>query len=266
RVGERTGATPEAFRRLGEHYRRRLESTRRLRSLVAWPLIQLGIAAVVVGVLIAIGGVLTGLRGEPLDLLGFGLVGAGGLVAYTMLVGGTVAAAVLAWLWLRRTPEVAARVAAALSGVPVVGRCVELITLARIAWALRLLLNVDLDLRRVAPLAMRVSGNARYARLGEPIAAAIERGEPLSAAIEQTHTFPRDFIDTLRVAEETGRLSESMAALSTRYEQDAQRATQTLCGVAAGAIWLGVAGLIVWLIFRVAGFYTGVIYDAIDGL
>ena len=266
RVGELTGSTPEVFRRLAKHYERRVARTRDFRSAIAWPIVQLVIALVVVGAMIAIGGMIDDRRGEGVDFLGFGLVGSAGLVVYLNLLIGVALLLGVGGLALRRRPSLAAAVREQASRLPVVGGCLQQIALARIAWALHLTMNVEMDLRRLAPLALRASDNNRYTRHGDAVAASINRGEPLSVAFALTGVFPRDFLDALEVAEESGRIAETMDRLSRAYEERAEHAVATLARVAAFLIWAAVATLIILLVFRVFGFYTGAINDALEGI
>ena len=52
----------------------------------------------------------------------------------------------------------------ALIQLPAVGMRSQRIALARVAWALHLTLNVDMDLRRIVPLVLRTTGNDYYIR------------------------------------------------------------------------------------------------------
>ena len=76
------------------------------------------------------------------------------------------------------------------------------------------------------------------------------------------HSRP-DFIDALTVAEESGRIVESMERLSNRYEEEAEAAMRTLASVFGFLIGAVVMALIVLLIFRLFGFYLGTINDAL---
>ncbi|TWU00227.1 Type II secretion system protein F [Botrimarina colliarenosi] len=266
RVGEQTGSAPEVFRRLSQHYQSQVDRARTFRSEIAWPLVQLGMALAIVGLLIAIGGFLKDGRGRPLDMLGFGLVGAQGLVIYANLLVGIALTAGLAWMALRRRPDWAAAVRARVSTLPVIGPALQKIALARIAWALRLTMNVEMDLRRVAPIVLRASDNARYSQHDAAVAAAVGRGEPLSQGFAATGVFPREFLDHLEVAEETGTIVESMDRLSRRYDEEAEHAVGVLTRIAAFLVWAAIAAVIIALVFRVFGFYTGVLKDALNGL
>lgn len=266
RVGEQTGSSVEVFRRLAKHYQNQVARARDFRAAIAWPALQLLAALAVVAVLIGIGGILENGRGEPIDMLGLGLVGSRGLMIYlNVLMGGALLLG-LAWTVVRRRPEWGSWLRGFASRLPGVGSVVQKISLARIAWALRLMLNVEMDLRRVGPIALRASDNAFFARHGEAVAGSISRGLPLSESFGQTRVFPREFLDTLDVAEQAGTIVESMDRLTRQYEEEAETAIGTLSLVLATVVWASVAGLVILLIFRVFGFYTGVLNDALEGL
>lgn len=266
RVGEHTGSLPETLRQLGRHYEHQVALARQFRSLIAWPLLQFVAALFVVGILIAIGGVLEGMKGEKIDFLGLGLVGSEGLTAYVGFVMGSTLVLGLAWLALIRRPDWSMAAVEQATRLPVIGNCLEKIALARIAWALRLTLNVEIDLRRAIPLVLIASGNRRYSRQTRSVLSTVESGLPLSDAFEKTGVFPRIFVDEVRISEESGRIVESMDRLSKVYQLEAESAAKKLAGVAAGIVWLSVASLVILLIFRVFSFYTGVLNEALEGL
>lgn len=266
RVGEQTGTAPDVFKRLAQHYQRQVSRAREFGAAILWPVTQLVLALAIVGVLIAIGGVLKDGRGRPLDMVGLGMTGTSGLVVYVNLLIGTGLVVGLSWLAVRRRPQWGAKVRGWASTIPVVGDALQKIALARIAWALRLTMNVAMDLRKVAPVVLRASDNERYSRHAGAVAAAVGRGEPLSQGFAATGVFPRQFLDHLEVAEESGTIVESMDRLSKRYDEEAEHAVATLTKIAAFLVWAAIAALVIVLIFRVFGVYTGMINDALKDI
>ena len=265
RVAEATGSAPKIYRQLAQHYEHRARVQRGLLAGIAWPAIQLAIALLVVGILIYVSGVVGGPRGG-VDLLGFGLTGAAGLATYVNVLLAIAIAALIAFAIVRRRPDLQAAMFERLAALPVVGPSLDKVALAQIAWRLHLTMNVDLDLRRVAALALDASGSRKFSRHRAAVADAVGAGRPLSEAFAQTGAFPQPFVDALHVAEESGRISESMEKLSAQYEEEADRAIATLATIVGAAVWLLVAALVIALIFRIFGFYVGAINDAAQGL
>lgn len=264
-VGEQTGTLGRVMRRLEAHYRRQVQAQRLFLGAIAWPLFELAAAILIVGILIWVLGVIAQRNnGQPIDILGFGLVGTRGLVIYinfVIAVGLCIAGLVIAIragaLWTRPLQRAVMR-------LPVIGNALERISLARLAWALHLMLNVEMDLRRLVPLALRTTGNDYYVQHTNNIVADITRGDPLHLAFARTRAFPAEFIDALTVAEESGRIVESMERLSNRYEEEAELAIRTLAVAFGWLIGFCVMALIVLLIFRLASFYIGAINNAVN--
>ncbi|MEM7607168.1 MAG: type II secretion system F family protein, partial [Myxococcota bacterium] len=143
---------------------------------------------------------------------------------------------------------------AALGRLPVLGGALEKLALERFAWSLGMLLDTELDLRRVAPLALAATGSQRYTRHAEGVVGTLREGEPLSVALQQTGEFPDDLLQTLFVGEQSGRTVETLDRLGKRYEEEADAAIGVLANVFAAVVWLAVAGVLLLLIFRVFGF------------
>src|SRR5690349_11974886 len=151
-VGEQTGTLGRVLRRLESHYRHQVQAQRLFLGAIIWPMLELGFAIVVVGLLIWVLGIVAQRNnGTPIDILGFGLIGTRGLIIYMLFIA-TVAACIAGcviaikrgMLWTRPLQH-------ALIRIPVIGRALERIALARLAWALHLMLNVEMDLRRMVP-------------------------------------------------------------------------------------------------------------------
>ena len=263
-VGEQTGKLSQVLRRLEAHYRHQVQAQRVFLGAIAWPMIELCFAIVVVGILIWVLGIVAkNNHGTPIDILGFGLIGNLGLFIYICLVAavglgiaGVIVAIQRGKLWTRPLQH-------ALLRLPAIGNALQRIALARLAWALHLMFNVDMDLRRVIPLALKTTGNDYYSQHATQIVTDIARGDPMHVAFSHTHAFPSEFVDALGVAEESGRLVESMERLSDRYEEEAEAAVRTLAVAFGFLVGLVVMGIIVFLIFRLAGFYIGTINDAV---
>jgi type IV pilus assembly protein PilC len=263
-VGEHTGTLGRVFRRLEVHYRRQVQAQRLFLGAIAWPMFELVFSILVIGALIWIMGIIAQRNnGKPIDILGFGLVGTRGLIIYinfvvavALCIGGVVIAIKRGMLWTRPLQR-------ALMRLPVIGNALQRIALARLAWALHLTLNVEMDMRRIIPLALRTTGTDYYMRYTDEIVNDVVHGDPLHVAFSRTGAFPGEFVDALGVAEESGRIVESMERLSNRYEEEAELAIRTLSVAFGWFVGLCVMALIVLLIFRLAGFYLGTINDAL---
>jgi len=262
-VGERTGHLSEVLARLADHYDNQLKLRRMFLAAITWPLAELGIAVVVVGLLIWIVGIIGQASGTQIDPLGLGLTGHQGLLIYLAFVGG---AGLLLWgvIWAIRRGVVWTRpIQRAVLRLPVLGEALTILALARLAWSLHLTLNTEIDVRRALALSLQSTHSARFADKIDPIDAAIDGGESITEALTAAGVFPADFLAAVGVGEQTGKLAESMGLLSRQYQDRARAALATLTTLAGFAVWAVIAAVIIAVIFRLALFYIGTIRSAI---
>jgi type II secretory pathway component PulF len=262
-VGEQTGKSAEVFRQLADHYDHQLVLRRTFLAAIAWPMLQLLAALTIIGILILVLGMLPrGITGEPIDILGFGLIGVPGFIIYVLILA-TIAAALFicyravqrGMLWTRPLQRL-------LLQIPGLGGCLQTLALARLAWSLNVTMETGMDLRHALTLSLASTHNARYTDHIQTVVGKVGRGGEIYEALSETHAFPRDFMDTLEVGERSGRLPESMAILASQYQDQARRALTTLTVIAGFAVWGLVAMILIAMIFQIFSFYLGVINEA----
>jgi type II secretory pathway component PulF len=263
-VGEQTGKLAEVFRHLAEHYEHQIRLRRAFLASIAWPLLQLTAALSVVGLVILIMGYLpTGIDGKPIDFLGLGLVGGKGFIIYVSIVAAAVGVVWLIVLALRRGVLWVRPLQYVLMKVPVLGPSLQTLALAKLSWSLHLTLETEMSVLKSLPLSLRSTNNAYYTDQADEIVQAIRAGSDITSALADTRAFPREFLDSFHVGEQSGRLPETMGLLSNEYQDRAQRALATLTMMAGFGVWLLVAAMILVMIFRVFSFYLGTINDAL---
>lgn len=259
-VGEMGGKLDQAFLRLADHYERQIELRRTFLAGILWPMIQLGIALAIIGLLIwimgALGDSLRDVNNEPVDFLGVGLRGTTGLMVYLSLLVGVAIFGVLIFKATTASANAFRPLQRMIMTVPVLGTAIRTLALARIAWTLSITTNTSMDAIQCITLALRNAQNVVYASTIEPIAAVIRHGRPMAEALRSTGEFPVDFVDAVEVGEDTGQLSESMDRLSRNYEDQAKAALKALAVLAGFAVWGLVALFIIALIIRMALWYV----------
>jgi type IV pilus assembly protein PilC len=263
RVGEETGHLDTIFAQLAEHYQSQIALRRQFLRVIAGPLVQLGLSILVIGGLIWFIGILRELTGnKTLDILGFGLAGNQGLLIYSAIVGGSICLLIFliravsrGALWLRPIQYFVLR-------LPGIGGPVRTLALARLAWSLHLTMNAGMSLRRALELSLRSTHNACFVDQIGVIDHAILGGSTLHEAFRDTGAYPPEFLDALAVAEESGKLVETMAILSRQYRERAAVAIAALTTIAAWIVWAGIVAIIVTMIFRVFGFYLEILNNA----
>jgi type IV pilus assembly protein PilC len=259
-VGEQTGMLPEVFRELEQYYQLQLRLRRQFLSQIAWPAFQLFAAIFVVAGLIWI----LGLLGGAFDPIGLG-TGAGPALGFLCgafgLLGGTLALYVAAKRVLRE-----GLLDAWLLRLPVVGPCLQALALTRFCLALRLTLESAMPIARALRLSFRATGNGAFAAAAETAQRAVKGGDELTAALAKTGLFPEQFQQVLAVGEESGRLTDVLEHQGEQYAEESERRLKALAAAAGWGVWMVVAGIIIFCIFRIALSYIGMIDEAAKGL
>lgn len=255
-VGEKTGQLPEVLRMLALHYERQQKLRRIFLAGILWPMIQLGIALFVVGLVIWLMGIIpAGPDGKPYDLFGFGLTGNSGLIKYLIFLAVMAGGGVVLFQLGRRGSQVVAPIQKLLMRVPALGKSLQTLAIARLAWTLHATMQTGMNMASAVQLSLRATQNARYTQWTTEILDSVTHGDDLSLAFERTGVFPEEVLETLQVGEQSGRVPESMAVLARQYEERAELAFQSLTVIAGFAVWGMVAILVIFLIFRVFSFY-----------
>jgi len=261
-VGERTGHLSEVLTQLAEHYENQIDLRRTFLAAATWPLIELAAAVTIIGFLILALGVIENLTGTRVDPLGLGLIGVPGLVVYLAALTAVVLAFFFVLRAIRRGLAWTRPIQRAVLRLPGVGGPLRTLALARLAWTLHLTFKTGMEVRRSLRLSLGTTRNATYTDHIETIDAQIEMGHSLHEAFLAAGVFPSDFLDSVAVAEQSGRMTESMDLLARQYLAQARMAMATLTKVGGFAVWVLVAAAIILLIFKLASFYIGILEDA----
>lgn len=135
--------------------------------------------------------------------------------------------------------------------VPVIGRIVMDINLARLTRTLGILLRSGLPIVEALAITLETTGNEVYATLIRKSGLDVERGLPLSegmlAASKDTKVLPIIVPRMIGVGERTGTLDDSLINLAEFYEKEVDGATKTMSTVVEPLLII-VIGLVVGLI------------------
>ena len=264
-LGEETGKLAEVLAQLAENYEHRLRVRRTFLSSIAWPMLQLTAAILVVGFVIWLMGLIASTNGgESFDILGFGLVGTRGLQTYFLIIGLLVAAGFAVYHVARRGLAGLAGVQAVVFKVPALGHSLMTLVLAQLAWTMHLTLSSGMDLQRALQLALASTRSPYFTQHTQQIVTDVMSGREIYESFARTGAFPAEFLERIEVGERSGRLPESMEVLSRQYQDEANRALAVLAMVAGFAVWALVALLIITLILRIAMFISGVYNEALS--
>jgi type IV pilus assembly protein PilC len=256
RLGETTGHLPEVFAEMERYYELELQLRRQFRSATILPIVQFVFAVLIIAAVIFIVGVLAP-QAQIFPI--FGLTGEAGALAFLGIVAGALFVLYVAYALLSRLSD---RFVLAL---PAVGGCMRSLMMSRFTLALQLTLDSGLPITKALRLSLEATGSSYFASHADIVVQALKDGNTLHDALETSGLFSEDFLEIILTAEESGRVPEVMKQQSQMYHEETARKMTGLTTVASGAVWLCVAGFIIFAIFKFYGFYIGMIDNAAQG-
>ncbi len=132
-----------------------------------------------------------------------------------------------------------------LLALPVVGQVIAHFALVRFARMLGTLVGAGVSLVASLKVAREAIGNQTLADTVLHAIEEVQRGEPLSKALgSSAKLFPPSVVETIAVAEETGRLDKELVRLASAYESDLDRQLRLLVSVVEPLMLFLMAGII----------------------
>ncbi len=250
-AGEEGGRLERSFELLAEHYKTIVGFRRDMISRLAWPVMELVGAVFVIGALILIMGWVSE---QPIDWLGFGWSSTQYFWAWVTLVlfffgGITVLIFGSKEGWFGDYPMKIA------SPIPLVGKTIQIFSLARFAWVLAAAMEAGMNTMRGVGLAFRATQNHYYQKFEETVQEDIQDGVEMTEVLRATDAFPEDFLIQLENGEMTGNIPESMTRLAEEYTAQAEHNLAIITKILFFIVFGSVAIFIGLLIVRLYSMY-----------
>jgi type II secretory pathway component PulF len=259
-AGELTGRLERILLYLADQYDHRIQVRRGFLVSIAWPVLQLGAAIFVVGLVLWLQELLG--TGKTFNAAGISI----SFANYCLLVLITFAgltglgyALVRGWIPLRGLTPIVYK-------LPVLGPALQTIALARFSRVLSMTLDAGLDPARSMKLALRSTNNDYYFSMTDAAVGAIGKGQSLTQALEATGVFPSEYLAAVDVSEESGTDAESLDYLARDYEDKSRAAVRAIAGAISILIWLLIIGFLAWYVLRLGMNLMGVYNDALKGI
>jgi type IV pilus assembly protein PilC len=188
-------------------------------------------------------------------------IGTGPIAALRFLVicFGSIGLLIGAYFFVTRVLKHRAAVDRVFLRIPAVGGCLQALALSRFTLALQLTMDTSIPAWDALDRSLKATGNGAFMAASDVVQAEVRNGEPVSVALTSAKLFPEEFINIMATAEESGQIPEMMRHQAEYYEEEASRRLVLLTRSAAFAIWVSVACLLVWVIFRMALSYIGLL-------
>lgn len=266
-VAELTGTLPEVLAALADHYDNMLRLRQTFIQQISWPVIQLFIAILVIGGLIFLLGMIADSQGgEPMDVLGWGLVGTSGAMTWFMMTFGSAFALFVAWQVTTRSLAGQKFLDSTLLKIPVIGYCMQSFAIARFSWAFHLTQQAGMEINRSIESSLRATNNGAFQAAAPEVVYLINSGESFTDSIAATGLFPREYLEIVHVAETTGTVPEQLHRMSPQFEEQARRALSAMTATLGWVVWLIVAGFIIFCVFSIVFWYLGLLNDAMQAI
>jgi type II secretory pathway component PulF len=252
-VGEESGNLPEVLLELEKYYEMQQKLRRDFWSQINWPIVQFVSSLLIVALLIVILGEIAIARpgSPPVDALGLGLFGKSGAIVFLGTVTAGLLTATLLFLVLKRLLRRRAVVERFLLALPGIGPCVRAVAMMHFCVAGRLMLDTTLSVVKMLRLAFLATDNAAFTTTIPRVEGSLRQGNSITTALTTAGVFSEKFLAAVAVAEESGRLPESLAYQGKEYEDETRRRLAFLTRLAGSLVWLGIAAVIITCIFRI---------------
>jgi type IV pilus assembly protein PilC len=257
-AGEAGGILDDVLERLALLLEREAALRRSVRTALAYPLIVLVTAGLLIGFLIVkiIPMFAEVFAGFHLDLP---------WSTQLLLAVGRTLAAPLPWLGLSAAAAAAAlgisRFAATPAGalaidrlrlrMPVVGPLLHLSIMARIARLLATLLRSGIELVAAMDAVVTVAGSPVYARAFELVTSELRAGEGFAATLDRANLFDPLFLALVRVGEEAGAVDEMLLKVAGYFEADLASAIATLGAIVEPILIIVLGGIVGFIVLSV---------------
>lgn len=162
------------------------------------------------------------------------------------VLGGLVAAAVGAWVWLRTEEgrELRDRI---ILGMPQVGRLTMSLTVARIARVLGVLLEGKVGLLESLRLTQAAAGNSVYRSLLMRAEESVLRGDTMSAVLVGSPLIEPAVAEAFRSAERSGQIAPVLLSVAEAMDEDNEVAVRTMTGLIEPVILIAL-GVVVGMV------------------
>ena len=266
RVGEDTGSLPEVCSSLADYYEASVKRMREFRAQVAWPLIQLFAAILIIGLLIYILGIIgQSTPGQaPEDILGLGLVGTSGSIKWFTMTLGTIAALWFAYIFTSRTASGRMAVHPFLMMVPAVGYCMRAFAIARFSWCFALTQKAGMPLKPSIESSLKATANGAFVSSIPTIWQELADGETLTKSLAASRLFPQEYLHIVDTGEQSGTVPEMLDRMSQRFDEDAHRAMTWMTRLMAQVIWAAVACFIGFIVISFFMRYVAMLNEAMQ--
>ncbi len=253
RAGEASGALDRVLQRIADYLEDQVRLSSKVTSILVYPLVMLGFAVVVVALLVTI--VLPQITslllslGEELPFYTRWVIAGSEFVRnwWWALIGGTLAA----FAGLRavgRTTRGRNALDRLKLTVPVMGRVVRIVAIARFTRTLSSLLSGGVNIIQSLDIARHVANNSIIAEAIDEARTSVIEGASLAKPLRQSGEFPPMVITMVEVGERAGDLESMLAKVAQTYDEQVETTVTRMTSLMEPLLILLMVGIVLVII------------------
>ena len=265
-VGERTGTVDAVLRHMADYFEGQDRLVKNTAANLIYPAVQFVVAILVIaGAKYVAGAFVPEMpKDTPNPISALGATGALAAVVFLVKWFGSIAL-VFAGYWFivkvlrgkRWTDEI-------ILAVPVIGRTLRTLAVARFAWAFQLCMKAGLGIKEGIECSMEAAGNAAFAARVPAIFEALDSGLGLRNSLEAARVFPQAMLEVVEVGETSGKIDQCLEKVAQQSFENAAFALKAMAQVFTWLVWALVAGMLVYYILSLYSGYFGTINSLLN--
>lgn len=162
----------------------------------------------------------------------------------------------------KNSDEFAYRMDALFLQLPLAGKLIRKINIARYAQTFGALFSSGIDVINCLKSSQKTVGNLALVEALEAVQAQVQAGAPLSQAFNASGEFPSMVVRMIRIGEESGNLTSVLEQVSEFYTKDVDETVQSLITMIEPMLTAILGGMILWIAVAV----FGPIYSSFENL
>jgi type IV pilus assembly protein PilC len=252
KVGEESGTLAEIYKTLADYFEQQLATRNRFIAQLIYPCFMVAALVLVHSLITA---VFSGIKEMGADWARIQQV-----FVQTLLTDVGIIAAIVGGILLVRVAVVGRGLTDMLIlYIPPLRGPFRKLMLSRFSLSMYLMTGSAIGMPEAVAESGKATGNSFVAGLCERGAEEIRQGTPLTPVLSSMGIFPRDFIDIVDVAEESGTISESLRRVSIHYAEAADTSMRRLVSGLAWGIYLFIGGIMAYYIITLyAGYISNI--------
>jgi len=256
RAGEQAGALEHVLERLADYTEASVELRGKVVSSMTYPVIMMLVAMGVILFMMAfvvpkITKIFTDMGQDLPAITKFVMWTSDMVQSYWLL--GIILAAASVWGFGRyyKTDNGRLRVDGAMLKIPIFGRMVRMVTIARFSSTLATLMSSGVPLLRSMGIVRRVMSNVVLRKVVEDAQEAVREGQPMNVPLRKSGHFPPMVVDMISVGERTGDLGPMLNRVAISYENQVSRRLATLTSLLEPLMILVMGGVVFFIAMAV---------------